>query len=195
MRYAATKEIFSCWDRLRGARRAPDRHELSPAGFGRNLPDLFLLERDEAGDFRFRIAGSRLCGVFGKELRGTSFLDVIGHASADDARDMLSAVTDDMLPVVSGLSVLQADRIGAEAEMLLLPLVHGESTDSRILGAFSPRMLDRQPTLPCAGLDILSFRVLTDVDVHYFHAARPEPAETPQKDRRAHLRVVEGGRA
>lgn len=195
MRHASTKEIFAYWDRLRGLRRAPDRHELSPAGFGRHLPDLFLLEGVSADQFQFRIAGSRLCGLFGKELRGKSFFDVISHASTDDAREMLAAATDDVLPVVAGISALAPGHESVEAEMLLLPLIFKENTDQRLLGSFSPRLHERLPGNPCTALEIITFRVLSDVEVQYFHAALPEPPPRSRDERRARFRVVDGGRS
>ena len=194
MRHASTKEIYAYWDRLRGLRRAPDRHELSPAGFGRHLPDLFLLERDAEGEFRFRIAGSRLCSLFGRELRGKSIYDVISHASADDARDMLAPATDDVLPVVAGISALLPGHESIEAELLLLPLLFKENTDQRLLGSFSPKILDRGLAKTCVGLEIITFRVLSDVEVQFFHAPLPEPPPRTQSERRARFRIVEGGR-
>lgn len=37
------------------------------------LADVFLLERDEQGETRFVLAGTRVCAVLGREVRGTPF--------------------------------------------------------------------------------------------------------------------------
>src|SRR5690606_8611699 len=65
--------LFQYWNRLRGGRTAPRRIEIEPADIKTLLADTFILERDARGRTVFRLAGTRLCATYGKELKGHSF--------------------------------------------------------------------------------------------------------------------------
>ena len=65
--------LFQYWNRLRHGRPAPKRTEVEPADIKTLLADTFILERDTRSEAVFRLAGTRLCAVFGRELKGFSF--------------------------------------------------------------------------------------------------------------------------
>ena len=65
--------LFHYWNRLRHGRTAPKRTEIEPADIKTLLADTFILERDTRSEAVFRLAGTRLCAVFGRELKGFSF--------------------------------------------------------------------------------------------------------------------------
>src|SRR5580658_4498980 len=69
-------ELHAYWNRLRGARSAPERNDLDPGSIRGVLADTFVLDFDEGRGFPFRIAGSRANAIFLKELRGLSFLEL-----------------------------------------------------------------------------------------------------------------------
>lgn len=195
MRHAATKNVFSYWLRLRGVRVAPERDAINPIDIGRHLADILLLEKSEDGQFRFRIAGSRICALFGQELRGEKMTaTVIPHAEADLV-DMLGIVTGDALPVIAGVSALTGDRNTLDGELLLLPLTHNGRTDDRLLGILTFNTDHRLLSGTCFGLDILSFRVLGEQEPRFFHPLEPDlPMEArATAARRGHLTVLDGG--
>ena len=194
MRHAATKHIFTYWRRLRGASLAPERATLNPAEIGRYLADMFLLEQEECGEFRFRIAGSRICTLFGMELRGHTLTGLAMPQADADLAEMLSATTEDGSPVIAGVSVILPDGMSVDAEMLLLPLTHKGRMDTRVLGSLTFRVYDRLAQNAHAALDILSFRILNEVDTRFLHPSEPElPLDIRVSERRGHLTVLEGG--
>ena len=65
--------LFQYWNRLRDGRPAPKRSEVEPADIKSLLADTFILERDTRGQAVFRLAGTRLCAYYGRELKGFSF--------------------------------------------------------------------------------------------------------------------------
>ncbi|MGX5846718.1 PAS domain-containing protein [Mesorhizobium sp. PL10] len=65
--------LFHYWNRLRDGRPAPKRSEVEPADIKTLLADTFILERDTRGEAVFRLAGTRLCAGYGRELKGFSF--------------------------------------------------------------------------------------------------------------------------
>lgn len=73
MNLNGTIALFQYWNRLRGGRPAPKRTEVEPADIKALLADTFILEKDTRGEAVFRLAGTRLCAIYGRELKGFSF--------------------------------------------------------------------------------------------------------------------------
>src|SRR5690606_38903850 len=73
MRHEGTTDLFRYWNRLRDGRPAPKRTEIEPADIKTLLADTFILEKDVRGEAVFRLAGTRLCAIFGRELKGFAF--------------------------------------------------------------------------------------------------------------------------
>ena len=73
MKREASVNLFQYWNRLRDGRRAPRRTEIEPADIKMLLGDTFILETDSRGEAVFRLAGTRLCAIYGQELKGCAF--------------------------------------------------------------------------------------------------------------------------
>ncbi len=73
MQLDGTGELFAYWNRLRGPRAAPERREIAPASIGSRLPDTFILQATGGCEPRFRLAGTRICSIYGRELKAASF--------------------------------------------------------------------------------------------------------------------------
>src|SRR5690606_30633432 len=65
--------LFQYRNRLRDELREPNRTEIEPADNTTLLADTFILEKDTRGEAVFRLAGTRLCATYGRELKGFSF--------------------------------------------------------------------------------------------------------------------------
>ncbi|MBA8880267.1 PAS domain-containing protein [Phyllobacterium myrsinacearum] len=76
MRHDATSEIFAYWNDLRGTRAAPERREISPALIRSRLSDTFILRASGLSEARFRLAGTRICSIYGRELKGQTFTSI-----------------------------------------------------------------------------------------------------------------------
>lgn len=193
MRHAATKAVYGHWLRLRGDRGAPVRRDIDPAALSAWLADVFLIERVD-GLVRFRLAGTRVCALFGAELRGRRVDSLFAHAAAEDAAEMLASAFDDRAPVIAGLAALFPERVSIEAEMLLLPLADGDGAPGGpILGVLAAA--GRAPALhgPCAALDVIAFRILSDADADAGAARLPHRHTDSPALRRARFRIYDGG--
>lgn len=137
MRQQATIALFQYWDRLRGNREAPQRTEIEPADIKSLLADTFILEQDARGEAIFRLAGTRLCAIYGRELRGYSF-PVLW--SLNDQRIIsahIASVFHDNMVVVAVFEGIGANDRTVEFEMVLLPLQGGQGL-ARALGVIVP---------------------------------------------------------
>ncbi len=137
MKQKGTIALFRYWDRLRGQRPAPQRTEIEPADIKSLLADTFILEKDARGEAIFRLAGTRLCASYGRELKGYAF--PLLWSQRDQrivSRHTYSVFHYDTVVTVSFEGATPGGKT-ARFEMVLLPL-HGEQGSPRCLGCIVP---------------------------------------------------------
>jgi hypothetical protein len=172
--------LYQYWNRLRGADPAPDRRRIEPYDIRDILGDVFIIEQSEAGAAHtFRLCGSRVSALFGRELRNEPLRDLFrpaSHAIAGKlARNCL--VNGDVVALI-GKAETAHQRI-MECEVLLLPL-KAEPEGRRLLGCLAP--LDRQfwhGLEACGPMTVSSIRVLQPDRTHPFLQSRPLLAIAP----------------
>ncbi|MDP4021732.1 PAS domain-containing protein [Methylobacterium sp. NEAU 140] len=195
MKHPTSRKLHAYWERLRGERSAPERAEIEPGEIRHLLADSLILELDMAArEATVRLAGTRVCALYGRELKGLPFAQLWGSPAAEPWR-LVEIVAQDTLGVVAGLRGTNAAGESLDLELLLLPLRHRGRTQIRALGTLTPEGTPHWIGLrPLARADTTSLRIL----------ARPEPADVrpdqpPANDtgpmRRGHLLVHTGGRA
>jgi hypothetical protein len=205
MKQRTLQILYAYWDGLRAGRIAPQRLELDPSRIGSILPEILLLERVDAGTYCYRLAGTRLCEVFGSELRGSNLLD--GWSAADRTeltRDLaLTCEQGAATHVTMEGSAGSTRRVQLEA--LFLPLTHANNTIERVLGAVSAvasphwlghdRLIDKRLVAhELIWPDGRPHRALPSaVQAPASPPPGGYPASLPRGDRRA-FRVLDGGR-
>ncbi|MBO0132324.1 MULTISPECIES: PAS domain-containing protein [Agrobacterium] len=161
MKSMAGLDIYNYWDELRGNRPAPRREDIDPARLKHHLGDLFILtEKGEEAPF-FRLAGTRICDLFGRELRDRPFSELWPAAKAVFPCRVARGILQHQLPVV--FDVEAEDDFGAAPlafEMLLLPLRTDEGAAPRLLGALLPAHPRHEFATPINCLWMKSSRLL-----------------------------------
>lgn len=132
-------KLFQYWDRLRGSRAAPRRSEIEPGAIKTLLPDTFILERDARGAAVFRLAGTRLCATYGKELKGHSFPSLWHDADQESVGRLARYALDDKAVALVTFEGLSREGRINRFEMIVLPLDGGRESP-RALGAVQPFM-------------------------------------------------------
>lgn len=203
MKQRTLQILYAYWDGLRAGRIAPLRLEIDPSRIGSILPEIYLLERTDPASYCYRLAGTRLCEIFGAELRGSNFLD--GWSATD--RAILAGHL--RLTCEQGAATLLTVEASADSvrrvklESILLPLMHANALAGRVIGAMSPmssphwlgheRLTERR--LAHHELIWPDGRPVADsasAGQQLFAPATP-PAGPAKGDRRA-FRVLDGGR-
>jgi hypothetical protein len=136
MKQDGTIALFQYWNRLRNGRFAPKRTEIEPADIKTLLADTFILEKDSRGEGVFRLAGTRLCAIFGRELRGFSFHSLWGEQDSRLVTRLVQGVFKSRNVVVVTLEGASRNGRTNTFEMLLLPL-DGGVENPRCLGVMS----------------------------------------------------------
>jgi hypothetical protein len=94
------RTLFDYWLQSAASRRMPARSDLDPLSVPKLLPNIGLIEvTDGLGDARFRLAGTRLHDVYGKEITGKRIDQVFSGACADYWRRIHGRVVENGLPL------------------------------------------------------------------------------------------------
>jgi hypothetical protein len=137
MKHPSNQQFFAYWNKKRGEARAPDRSNFKPDAVRELLGDIFVLACDEANRYPFRVAGTRLCALLGQDLKDKSFPRLFGPDGRRDIEDIVTAVAEDMLPAVAGITATSDEGI-AHLELLLLPFNHRAHVPLSMTGLLAP---------------------------------------------------------
>lgn len=193
MKQASSRELFGYWAARRGTRPAPERGEIEPSAIRRALGDVFILEFDRRQGHPFRLAGTRVCALFGRELKNLRFLDLWDASSRPAVARLLDIVADESAGVVAAANGSTAEGWVQDIEVVLLPLSHRGDSHARVIGALAP--LKVPFWMGTARLSALTLGTIRHLD-----PAREAPtaarlvAGDRSAARRAAFTVHEGGR-
>jgi hypothetical protein len=196
MQHTESRTLFAYWNGLRAGRPAPDRAEIEPREIAPVLGDTFILEGDRTGHLVYRLAGSRICQIFARDMKGADFLSGFG---ADDQRRVMRTLGDAhaaQAGLLLSFSAATAEERSVALEAAVLPLVHRGRIGARMIGCLSaaeqPYWMGRDPivrmTLASARLIWPTWHPASDSETAAATAAvvlGGRPA----------LRVIQGGNA
>ncbi|MFY9694998.1 MAG: PAS domain-containing protein [Xanthobacteraceae bacterium] len=188
MKHAASRELYAYWDERRGERPAPERADIEPGAIRKVLSDAFILALDGGAGHPFRLAGTRVCALFGRELKSESFIGLWAAASQPIVSDLLAILNDERVGTVAGVTAQNADGDPIDLELLLLPLGASRPSLARTIGVLVPIKAPQWlGSSPIGALTLGSRRHI---------GASVETRLLPRfmAPRRRHLTVYEGGR-
>jgi len=149
MKHSASRELFEYWNRVRGRERAPLRGAIEPSDIRRVLADTFILEVADREHYLVRLAGTRVCSIYCRELKGTNFFDLWRADDRSAMSTLAAAVSDDGAAAVVTIEAKTARDQAVAAELILLPLRHSGPTFDRVLGSLAvmekPYWLGNEP--------------------------------------------------
>ena len=137
MKHSSSQQLYAYWEKQRGTRPAPERGDIDPAPIRHALGDIFMLAADFVDEQRYRLAGTRICALFGRELKGESFNTSWSGGSRDQLIDMLTEFDTAHAGFVAGVSGRNAKGNTLDLELLLLPLAHRGHARVRAIGVLA----------------------------------------------------------
>lgn len=130
-------EIRTYWEELRAGRLMPLRSEIDPREMSPFLEVCFILERQEPGDIRFRLAGMGVHKLMGMEVRGMQLRSLI----APEGRARFSEQIDTLFsePEIQEYKLTAEPSSGPmlTANMLILPLKSEDGRIDRAMGCLT----------------------------------------------------------
>jgi hypothetical protein len=138
MKHPSSREFFAYWDKKRGDARAPDRSDFEPAAVRALLGDIFVLSYDSNAGYPFRVAGTRISALLGRDVKDQSFSGLFAAESRAEIEDVVGYVAEEMLAVVAGITATSANGGAAHLELLLLPFNTRAHTPISLTGLLAP---------------------------------------------------------
>ncbi|MAN61241.1 MAG: hypothetical protein CMI60_04760 [Parvibaculum sp.] len=135
MTHQTVQGLLDYWNELRGSRPAPKRSEIEPRDLKRVLPHVFILERNDRWTYRFRLAGTGLCNVYGMEFRRHNMAALWQGESQQEILTLLNDVTGSGTIGLVEYTAETTDNRQLSLEMVLLPLAQDNGAITRVVGA------------------------------------------------------------
>jgi hypothetical protein len=138
MKHPSSREFFAYWDKVRGTEKAPDRSDVEPSAVRELLGDIFVLSYDNEAGFPFRVAGTRVAALLGRDLRDRSFSALFAKAARREISDIVTVVAEETLPAIAGITATAQDGRLAHLELLLLPFITRAHAPISLTGVLAP---------------------------------------------------------
>jgi hypothetical protein len=140
MKHTASRELYAYWNKLRGLRSAPERSEIDPGAIRTALGDTLILAREPGKETTFRLAGTRVCALFGRELKGDALQPLWNDRSWRELNELLDHAAEESAGFIAGVTGELADGTTVALELLILPLAQRGSPDGRLIGVLAPAL-------------------------------------------------------
>jgi hypothetical protein len=193
MKHATSVALYQYWNRVRGERSAPERSELKPDAIGKILGDVVILEVGGPQVYSVRLAGTQICTLMGRELRGRAFADCFAADEQAEIYNLLDSAVRTSAPAVASIIGETEDKRLLALELLLLPLRHHGRTEARLIGSLAALTRPYWSSLvPLAYLRVGSSRFVREEDAVLGVKSAASPVRRLQVA--PQLRVVQGDR-
>jgi hypothetical protein len=202
MRHKTTQTVFTHFNRIRGGNSAPLRADIQPSELKSVLPDVFILEMDRRGSPVFRLAGTRVCAILGRELRGEDFMTLWHAPHGHKMKLAAEAVLANQAPIMVKVRSVADEESAGDLEMLLLPLSSRPGVVDRLYGSLAdlshpPLRTERSRILLAETLTFVASEPcrpqrLVAENVEAVTVVSAQGASL--RSRIMHLKVLEGGR-
>ncbi len=131
----AHEEMFAYWASRRQGALLPSRANIHPDHFKRHLPTISLIDVfGQPRDYRLRLAGTGLYGVYGREITGRSLEDVYAAPAASYWRTELDKIVESRRPGVGVHNLAWRGASHLSILWLRLPLASNGADVDMILG-------------------------------------------------------------
>lgn len=138
MKHPSSREFFAYWDKKRGTAAAPERMDIEPSAVRELLGDVFVLSYDAATGYPFRVAGTRVCALLGRDVKDRSFSALFAPEARREIEEMIAVVAEETLPAIAGVTATSNSGETAHLELLLLPFSHRAHAPVSLIGVLAP---------------------------------------------------------
>ncbi len=137
--HPGSRALFRHWETIRGERSVPSRSDLDLRKITDIVPWLCILERNPVRQaYRWRLAGTGIGLLWGRELTGGEFLEEWREHEQPGFGTILDRVVAELQPCVARAHAMSIDGDWVKLEMLGVPIRSTASNQVQILGAILP---------------------------------------------------------
>ena len=155
MHHSKTDGLLAYWRGISRDSLVPARADLDPMAFRELLPQVFMLGRVAAGDYRYRLVGSAVDELHGTLKRGDAALPLWAEDDRVQLKAVFEAVARRCEPVVI-TALGEASPFSLTLEILFAPLAGKDGRVDRLLGLYQPLApIARLHERPFAALSVM----------------------------------------
>ena len=133
------RKLLEYWQSKCSDGRLPTRADIDPADLSFILPNLFLMDVDMSeaprNRFRFRLFGTELARVHGRDRTGKTFHETLEEEPADGSVTWATRLVNERVPLFVGGRVRYLSKEWLKFENAMLPLQNEAGEVAMILGA------------------------------------------------------------
>jgi len=133
--HPGSRRLLAHWEALRAERAYPKREEFTFAPVTDLMPDMVVLEQDAARDgYRFRLAGSRVCELLGKNLTTRDALSGWDAFDASILSNHFELALNSFQPIRARMRLISDMGLVFAAELIAMPIQARESSRVQLIG-------------------------------------------------------------
>lgn len=138
MKHPSSRAFYAYWDKMRGNASAPDRSDVEPSAVRELLGDIFVLSYEAEAGYPFRVAGTRVSALLGRDLKDQSFSALFTPEAKREIEDIIAVVAEETLPAIAGITATSETGETAHLELLLLPFSARAHAPVSLTGVLAP---------------------------------------------------------
>ncbi len=136
--HPGSRALFRYWEGVRGEMSAPPRDWLDLQKIRMLVPYLFMIERKPGQGYVWRLAGTRVCELWGMEVTGKPALAQGERFERETVTRLLDGVIDAHQPFVLRFRLNSASGLNIAAEFVGLPLRARHGGATYVFGVIMP---------------------------------------------------------
>ena len=138
MSHSNTARMLGYWEGQRGQGGCPQRSSIDPAAFAEVVTQTFVLGRERAGAYPFRLAGALVEDLHGSALCGLDFTALWAPADRPRVQAAIEAALARRRSLIAAAHGRSLSGAEARLEILLAPLAGRQGRIDRLLGLYQP---------------------------------------------------------
>ena len=138
MSHSNTARMLGYWEGRRPEGGCPARSSIDPAAFPEVVTQTFVLGRERAGAYPFRLAGALVEDLHGSALVGRDFAALWAPADRPRVQTALQAALHRRRSLIATAHGRSLAGVEARLEILLAPLAGRDGQVDRLLGLYQP---------------------------------------------------------
>lgn len=191
--HPGTRLLFRHWETIRSEHAAPKRSDLNLRQIRSLMPNLVMIEKTAAtASYRWRLAGTDVCQLFGRELTATDALFLGDSFEKATIRKLYEAVRTSLQPCLLRYRLTTDKDTVIGVEQVGLPLLNDAQSEVYVFGGIFPfHESSKQRHTAITGFELASARTIWTEhlpgDKLLEKLNNPQPIATG-------LRLIKGGR-
>ena len=188
--HPSCRSLFRYWESLRAERPCPRKDEVDLRQIVEIVPFLSIIEHiDGSKPWRFRLAGTKLCEIFGREMTGLDALAGWDNFERNVIGNCLDISKDRLQPSLIRMRFISEHNDVIAAEMIGLPVQNGKHAPVEIFGGIFPFIENNpKPTFVYHKRELVSARMIWTE-----HGMGDQLLENVGRKAPLQLKVIQGG--